>query len=129
MSLDTLYLPRRTEFVLTALTDCDFAQPKGVDRIDNIAGACAACGLIELGRATGKREYADAAEKLVDGLIEHCCDWSADTCGVLTKCTASYGDDAAGVHTNIVYGDYFLVEALAKMTGSDPMLWVQGNKE
>jgi unsaturated chondroitin disaccharide hydrolase len=41
----------------------------------------------------------------------------------LTKCTASYHDDGAGRHTNITYGDYFLVEALAKLTGSDPMLW------
>ena len=41
-----------------------------------------------------------------------------------TRCTASYHDDGAGRHTNITYGDYFLVEALMKLTGRDPMLWM-----
>ena len=105
------------------LTDCDFLQPEAPERIDNIAGACAACGLIELARITGEARWREAAEKLLDGLIDHCADLSEETCGILTHCTASYHDDAAGVHTNIVYGDYFLIEALAKLTGSDPMLW------
>ena len=105
------------------LTDCDFLQPASSERIDNIAGACAACGLIELNRITGEDVYLTAAEKLLDGLIDHCCDFSKDSCGLLTKCTASYHDDAAGVHTNIVYGDYFFIEALAKLAGTDPMLW------
>ena len=46
-----------------------------------------------------------------------------DTCGLLQKCTASYHDDAAGVHTNIVYGDFFLIEALLKLAGRDAKLW------
>ena len=105
------------------LTDCDFLQPTQPERLDNIAGACAACGLLELERLTGDAEYRRAAEALLDGLIDRCCDWSTDRCGLLTHCTASYHDDAAGVHTNIVYGDYFFAEALAKLNGTDPMLW------
>ena len=105
------------------LTDCDFLQPAAPERIDNIAGACAASGLIELHQITGKGEYRASAEALLDGLIDRSCDWSNKTCGLLTKCTASYHDDAAGVHTNIVYGDYFFIEALTKLCGSDPMLW------
>ena len=105
------------------LTDCDFCQPKDEERIDNIAGAVAACGLLELAKITGKAEYRAAAVRLVDGLLEHCVDWTQNSCGLLTKCTASYHDDGAGRHTNITYGDYFLVEALGKLTGSDPMLW------
>ena len=38
------------------LTDCDFRQPPEPERIDNIAGACAACGLIELHRLAGRTE-------------------------------------------------------------------------
>ena len=105
------------------LTDCDFKQPPTPERLDNIAGACGACGLLELETLTGEAKYRDAAEKLVDGLLDHCCDLSPDTCGLLTHCTASYHDDAAGVHTNIVYGDYFLVEALLRLTGGAPALW------
>lgn len=105
------------------LTDCDFCQPAEEERIDNIAGACGACGLIELARVTGNAAYQEAAERLLDGLIDHCCDWTEGSQGVLTHCTASYHDDGAGRHTNITYGDYFLTEAIAKMLGTDPMLW------
>lgn len=106
------------------LTDCDFCQPAQVERIDNIAGACAACGLLELHKLTGKADYRQAAEQLLDGLLTLCVDWSDSTCGLLTKCTAAYHDDTAGTHTNIVYGDYFLMEAAAKLLGKDPMLWI-----
>ena len=105
------------------LTDCDFCQPAGEERLDNMAGAIAACGLWELARADGDEAWAQAARRLVSGLLEHCCDWSDRLCGVLTHCTASYHDDGAGRHCNIVYGDYFLTEALCKLVGKDPMLW------
>ena len=108
------------------LTDCDFRQPEAVYRLDNIAGACAACGFLELAKLTGKAEYRAAAEKLLDGLIDHCCDFDPDGpyCGLLTHCTAAYHDDNVGTHTNITYGDYFFVEALCKVKGVDPMLWI-----
>lgn len=105
------------------LTDCDFCQPADEVRIDNIAGACAACGLQELAKLSGNDAYQAAAEKLIDGLIDHCCDWTDNSCGILTHCTAAYHDDGAGRHTNITYGDYFFVEAIAKLLGTDPMLW------
>ena len=105
------------------LTDCDFTQPEQPERIDNIAGACGASGLLTLSALTGEARYREAAERLLDGLIDHCCDLSPGRCGVLTHCTASYHDDAAGVHTNIVYGDFFLIEALLKVLSRDPELW------
>lgn len=105
------------------LTDCDFCQPADEVRIDNIAGACAACGLQELAKQSGNAAYQAAAERLLDGLIDHCCDWTEASCGILTHCTASYHDDGAGRHTNITYGDYFFVEAIARLLGTDPMLW------
>ena len=108
------------------LTDCDFRQPADVYRLDNIAGACAACGFLELAKLTGKDEYRAAAEKLLDGLIDHCADLDPDGpyCGLLTHCTAAYHDDNVGTHTNITYGDFFFVEALCKLKGVDPMLWM-----
>ena len=106
------------------LTDCDFCQPDTEERLNNIAGAIAACGLLELEKLTGNGAYRDAALRLLDGLLDRCCDWTDAACGLLTHCTASYHDDGAGRHTNIVYGDYFLVEALAKLAGTDPMLWL-----
>ncbi len=106
------------------LTDCDFRQPKDVYRLDNIAGACACCGFLELAELTGNAAYRAAAEKLLDGLIDHCVDFGDKYCGLLTHCTAAYHDDNVGTHTNITYGDYFFVEALCKVKGCDPMLWL-----
>jgi len=109
------------------LTDCDFRQPADVERIDNIAGACAACGLIELSRISGikrAQDYFDAAERMLRAMDTLCADYTEQTPGVLQKCTAAYHNDGAGTHVNIVYGDYFFVEALAKLHGSDPMLWM-----
>ena len=105
------------------LTNCDFRQPETPERLDNIVGAVAACGLMELSETTGKAGYREAALRLVDGLLDHCCDWTDGHLGLLTHCTASYHDDGAGRHTNITYGDYFLLEALGKINGTDPMLW------
>ena len=107
------------------LVNCDLCQPADVFKLDNIASSCAACGFLELAKLTGRAEYRDAAEKLLDGLIDRCCDFDpeGEHCGVLTHCTAAYHDDNVGTHTNITYGDYFFVEALCKLTGCDPMLW------
>ena len=105
------------------LTDCDFCQPAGEERIDNIAGAVAACGLLELAGLTGNEAWKRQAERLTDGLLEHCAEWGSNICGILTHCTASYHDDGAGRHTNILYGDYFLAEALMRLCGKDPELW------
>lgn len=105
------------------LTDCDFCQPPEEERIDNIAGMCGACGLFELAKHSGNAAYRSAAERLIDGALDLCCDWSENSKGILTRCTASYHDDGAGRHTNITYGDYFLTEAVARVLGTDPMLW------
>ncbi len=105
------------------LTDCDFCQPPEEERIDNLAGAIAACGMQETAALTGEQKWKRYAEQLVDGLLNHCADWGNSHCGILTHCTASYHDDGAGRHTNIIYGDYFLVEALMKLCGKDPELW------
>ncbi len=105
------------------LTDCDFCQPAGEERIDNLAGAIAACGMQELAVLTGEDRWEKAAKRLIDGMLDHCADLGSEQCGILTRCTASYHDDGAGRHTNIVYGDYFLTEALMKLCGKDPELW------
>ena len=106
------------------LTDCDFCQPDDAECLDDLAASIAACGLMELSRLTGEDKYHAAALRLTDALLDLSCDWSGDHLGLLTHCTASYHDDRAGRHTDIIYGDYFLTEALARLTGTDPMLWV-----
>ncbi len=109
------------------LTDCDFCQPDTEERIDNIAGACAACGLLELAKLTEKADserYHSAALRLLKGLHDHTADYSDNSTGILQKCTAAYHNDGAGRHVNILYGDYFYVEALCKLLGTDARLWM-----
>ena len=106
------------------LTACDFRQPEGDDLTDNIAGACAACGLIELSRACGEKAYEDAALRLLRAIDERCANYDPDTCGVLTRCTAAYHGGKSDSECNMIYGDYFYIEALAKLAGVDPMLWM-----
>ena len=70
------------------LTDSDFRQPKDVERIDNIAAACAACGLIELGRmqeVLKAREYMDAATRMLYALDALSADYSAKSAGRTPK--------------------------------------------
>lgn len=110
------------------LTDCDFRQPANEERIDNIAGACAACGLLELADVLGEagERYRAAAMRMLHALNDLCADWTQQSPGILQKCTASYHDDGAGRHINIVYGDYFFVEAICKLRGTDMKLWSKG---
>ncbi len=108
------------------LTDCDFRQPKGEERIDNIAAACSACGLLELNKLVGGeagQAYLAAALRMLNAMASLSADWTQNSFGILQKCTASYHDDGAGRHVNIVYGDYFFTEAIAKLAGTDPMFW------
>ncbi len=108
------------------LTDCDFCQPKDEERIDNIAGACAACGLLELAKLVegeAAARYEAAAVRMLKAMWELCADKTETGAGLLQKCTAAYHNDGAGRHINILYGDYFFVEALCKLRGTDAKLW------
>ncbi len=111
---------------INGLTDSDFCQPIHEERIDNIAGACAASGLLDLAQATGGEDalrYQGAALRMLRAIDSLCADWNPAHCGILTKCTASYHDDGAGRHINIVYGDYFFIEGILKLKGLDIMPW------
>lgn len=108
------------------LTDSDFCQPKGEERIDNIAGAVAACGFLDLSKQVDEAEaalYRDAALRMLKAMYTLCTNRDVQNGGMLQKCTASYHDDGAGRHVNILYGDYFFVEALCKLRQTDAGLW------
>ena len=78
----------------------------------------------ELAKLTGEEKYHAAALKLLYGLHTLCADYSDRCTGVLQKCTAAYHNDGAGRHINILYGDYFYLEALCKLAGHDARLWM-----
>lgn len=107
------------------LVNCDFRQPESSDKKDDIAAACAACGLLELSKlecVPNAKAYHQAAESMLRTMVEKSADWSEAAPGVLQYCTSAYHDPA--FNTNIVYGDYFFAEALAKLQGTDRLFWL-----
>ena len=88
------------------------------------AAAIAACGLIELAKQTEGRQsslYLDGAIRMLRALAEHSFDWNGETDCLLTKCTAAYHD--AAHEFSIIYGDYYFLEALMKLTGKELFIW------
>lgn len=55
--------------------------------------------------------------KLLTALNALCADWTDGNMGILQKCTASYHNDGAGRHVNILYGDYEKTFPLAGIDG------------
>lgn len=105
------------------LPRCDFRSPKEPVYYDSSAGACAACGLIELSKLVPEHEkeiYMNAAINLLKALQENFVDWSEDTDFILSNATGSYAKDH---NVNLIYADYFFTEAIYKLKGFDLLFW------
>ncbi len=106
------------------LIPVDFDQPAEPDWHDDTAAAISACGLIEIAKALPGEEgtpYLAAAEKLVKALVEHHCDFTGASHAIVQKCTGAY-HSPVHEHT-MVYGDFYLLEALLKLAGSGFYIW------
>ncbi|GLX66960.1 glycoside hydrolase family 88 protein [Paenibacillus glycanilyticus] len=100
---------------------CDFRQPSDAPLFDSSAGAIAACGLIEIAKAVPEAEqslYLQAALAILKALAEKCAVWDlSDEC-LLTNGTSAFhrGNHRADVDNGaLIYGDYYFVEAFAKL--------------
>lgn len=116
------------------LIPVDFDQPKDVMWQDGTAAAIAACGLLTLSeimtddRARGilpcerkARDYFAAALKMLKALDERGCDYDPEHDELLTRCSVAYHDTR---HDHpIIYGDYYFVEAVWKLTGQELFIW------
>ena len=108
----------------SGLIPVDFCQPREVPWEDSTASAIAACGLIELSRLTDgrdKEKYYNAAVKLLKALSDNRCNWDENTDNILEKCTAAYNDKEH--EFSIIYGDYYFIEAIWKLTGQELFIW------
>ena len=108
----------------SGLIPVDFRQPEEPAWEDSTAAAIASCGLIELARAVGGRDadvYMKAAMKLLKTLDEKRCAWDPEIDHLLEKCTAAYHDPAH--EFAIIYGDYYFLEAVMKLTGKELFIW------
>ena len=100
----------------------DFCQPAEVAWYDDIAAAVAACGLIELSRLVPERAeaYMEAAMRLLYTL-DATADWDPGTDGILRDCSGAYHRPRHNY--NLVYGDYYFLEAVLKLKGTGVWLW------
>lgn len=105
------------------LPDCDFSQPAQPVVKDDCAGSIAACGLLELADLLGDagEPYRAVAYRMLRAMDENHADWSEEYPAILTHCTGSY--HTADRHIAMVYGDYFLVEAVCRLLGDLKLKW------
>lgn len=112
------------------LIPVDFRQPADCTLEDSTASAIASCGLLEIAKAleqqgelsrTESRIYRNAAMKLLTALYENRCNWDDNCDNILEKCTAAFHDKEH--EFSIIYGDYYFIEAIWKLTGEELFIW------
>lgn len=102
----------------------DFRQPGAPEWCDDTAAAIAAGGLIELAKLVGELEqdlYLRAALRLLRALDQRHCDYTKKSDSFLQKGTAAY--HSREHEFSIIYGDYFYIEAILKLKGTEFLIW------
>ena len=108
----------------------DFRAPAEPVYYDSTAGACAACGLIELAKLLPENEggmYMNGAINILKAMEKSFCNFDPANDHMLDFGTVRYpagmSEEKAGVHISIIYGDYFFTEAILKLLGSEFFTW------
>lgn len=103
----------------------DFRAPREPVYVDTTAGACAACGLLELAEHVGELEkdlYLRSGVRCLKALTERFCDWDPDRDGILDGGSARY-DREWDREIPIIYGDYFLIEGSLRLLEKGFLIW------
>ncbi len=106
------------------LIPVDFIQPSDVTWEDSTAAAIAACGMIEIAsfkECSDAKKYQTAAMKLLEALTDSRINLNKNEDDLLLKCTAAYHDK--NHEFSIIYGDFFYIEALCKVTSKGKHMW------
>ena len=101
----------------------DFKSPAEPVMYDSTAGVCAACGMIEIAKVVEESEkqiYIESAIKILMAITEKFCNWDDNEDSILQMGTEAYN---RGIHMPIIYGDFFLAEAMLKLKGNDFLIW------
>lgn len=102
----------------------DFRQPAEPAWEDSCGACIIAGGLLEVAKHVPKLEkdmYIRPATKILRTIAEKRSDWTTDCDAIVQNCSGSYHDKRH--HITMVYADYFFVEALYKLMGTDFLLW------
>ncbi len=97
----------------------DFRAPEEPVYYDTSAAVCAACGMIEIYKATNEQKYLDGAINILKAVEEDCI-FDNTNQSILQNGMVAYW---SGKQEHLVYADFFLVEAILKLKGSDYLIW------
>lgn len=103
----------------------DFRAPMQPEQWDTTAGVCAACGMLEISEHVGEYEkqlYINGALSILRAIEESYCDWNVETDGIVGGGTVAYHREEE-THVPIIYGDYFLLEAITRLKGNGFFIW------
>lgn len=106
------------------LIPVDFRQPEDCILEDSTAAAIAACGMLEIAKLVEPSEahvYKNKAVNLLKALDAKRCNWDSKIDNILEKCTAAFHDNEH--EFSIIYGDYYFIEAIFKLTGEELFIW------
>lgn len=107
------------------LIPIDFRQPIE-PALEDSCGACImASGLLEIAKQVPESEkatYQQAALKILKAIYELRADFSEGCDAIVQNCSVAYHDEK-GHHMNMVYADYFFIEALYKLKDIGLFVW------
>lgn len=104
----------------------DFRLPtlEGAPR-DSSAGAIAASGLLLLAESLPTEEgrlYDTSAKRILKSMVDHYAIWDTQDEAILPHGTGHLPNNK-NIDVGLIYGDYYFVEALAKLRGQTEMFW------
>jgi len=103
----------------------DFRQPEEPAYEDSCGACIMASGLLEISKHVPEQEkklYSNAAMKILRTIYEKRSDFSENCDAIVQNCSSAYHDEA-GRHINMVYADYFFIEALYKIKDWGLFVW------
>lgn len=105
---------------------CDFRAPREPVYYDSTAGACAACGLLEIAKHVPEMEkglYEQGALCILKAMEGSFCNWNEEEDGILGAGKVAYHEPEQPHQVPIIYGDYFFMEAVLRLLEKDFFIW------
>jgi unsaturated chondroitin disaccharide hydrolase len=86
-----------------------------------------ACGLLEIAEHVGEYEkklYTDAAWRILRACDAKFNNWNPEEDSIVNGGTYFYHDpNGTNTEVPIIYGDYFLIEAILRLKGKELFIW------
>lgn len=105
----------------------DYRAPAEPVKYDSTAGMITACGLLEIAEHVGEHEkklYTDAAWRILRACDAKFNNWNPEEDSIVNGGTYFYHDpNGTNTEVPIIYGDYFLIEAILRLKGKELFIW------